>query len=219
MNVQSKKYATQAPAWTSIDCLLLPGNYNLLPVLTNNFLMNQLLLEKRRCWGKKWIERRHSKKDAVGKGLAFFSGINMMYSRMCSNRCKGNQMHTTNMTTHVPIYKVRACVHDSDHMISACRTSSLPLYIIIVFGTLTQKKHIHNYTDTQVIPITHRVNAKLRLLICHQAYCPGWSNRILRCVCFFLCFFYVFLQGILPPKKENWSDLYCIWTETFFGTI
>ena len=123
-------------------------------------------------------------------------------------------MHTTNMTTHVPIYKVRACVHDSDHMISACRTSSLPLYIIIVFGTLTQKKHIHNYTDTQVIPITHRVNAKLRLLICHQAYGPGWSNRILRCV-----FFYVFLQGILPPKKENWSDLYCIWTETFFGTI
>ena len=141
MNFQSKKYATQAPAWTSIDCLLLPGNYNLLPVLTNNFLMNQLLLEKRRCWGKKWIERRHSKKDAVGKGLAFFFfGINMMYSRMCSNRCKGNQMHTTNMTTHVPIYKVRACVHDSDHMISACRTNSLPLYIIIVFGTLTQKK-------------------------------------------------------------------------------
>ena len=82
-------------------------------------------------------------------------------------------MHTTNMTTHVPIYKVRACVHDSDHMISACRTNSLPLYIIIVFGTLTQKKHIHNYTDTQVIPITHRVNAKLRLLICHQAYGPG----------------------------------------------
>ena len=82
-------------------------------------------------------------------------------------------MHTTNMTTHVPIYKVRACVHDSDHMISACRTNSLHLYIIIVFGTLTQKKHIHNYTDTQVIPITHRVNAKLRLLICHQAYGPG----------------------------------------------
>ena len=31
--------------------------------------------------------------------------------------------------------------------------------------------------------------------------------------------FYVvlfFWQGILPPKKENWSDLYCVWTKTFF---
>ena len=126
-----------------------------------------------------------------------------MYSRMCSNRCKGNQMHTTNMTTHVPIYKVRACVHDSDHMISACRTSSLPLYIIIVFGTLTQKKHIHNYTDTQVIPITHRVNAKLRLLICHQAYCPGWSNRILRCVFFFMFFMFFCRASCLPKRRTD----------------
>ena len=136
MNVQNKKYATQAPAWISIDYLLLPGNYNCLPVLTNNFLINQLLLEKRRYWGKKWIERRHSKKDTVDKELFFFFGINIIYNRICSNRCKGNQMHTTNMTIHIPIYKVRTCGYNSDHMISDCGINSFPLYIIIVFGIL-----------------------------------------------------------------------------------
>ena len=125
----------------------------------------------------------------------------MMYSRMCSNRCKGNQMHTTNMTTHVPIYKVRACVHDSDHMISACRTSSLPLYIIIVFGTLTQKKHIHNYTDTQVIPITHRVNAKLRLLICTK---PMVQVDPIGFYVVFFCFF----AGHLASQKRR-TDPIC----------
>ena len=136
----------------------------------------------------------------LAKDWRFF-GINMMYNKIYSNRYKGNQMHTTNMTTHMPIYKVRACVHNSDHMINNCRTNSLPLYIIIVFETLIQKKHIHNYTDTQVIPITHRVNAKLRLLICTKPMVQ--VDPIGFYVVFFFMFFYVFLQGILPPKKEN----------------
>ena len=149
----------------------------------------------------------------LAKDWRFF-GINMMYSRMCSNKCKGNQMHTTNMTTHMPIYKVRACVHNSDHMISACRTNSLPLYYNYCFWYFHTEKNTYTTTQTPRLylsPITHRVNAKLKLLVCHQAYGPGWSNRILRRV--FLCFF---LQGILPPKKENWSDLYCVWTKTEF---
>ena len=103
-------------------------------------------------------------------------------------------MHTTNITTHMPIYKVCACVHDSDHMISACSPNSRPWYILflvkhtqlvsITHSNLSHRKNTHNYTDTQVISITHRVDAKLRLLVCHQAYGPGWSNRILRRNCF-----------------------------------
>ena len=71
MKFQSEKYA--GSSINKHTLLLVFGSYNLLPVLTNHFLMNQLLLEKRRYWGKKRDHTRISEgiEGGMNRPLAF----------------------------------------------------------------------------------------------------------------------------------------------------